>query len=318
MRKTIAVLATLGVVMFGFASASSAAVFATWGVAADAAIAQFAVLDDGNQGVFAYANMFEAVGLRSGWNSTQAQAYLTKVLSLQKPGGGYGLPDAFDAFGDTTVNAATTQYTITMADHVGSVFLDAYEAGAPGVTAQMITDLGAEILAVPVVSTVGGHCMAYSDNPNDKQPTYCVHNINAAVLTYLQRARALGVPITGGEYRSVQILKREVGSIIVPGYNWLYCDCKPAINDQDHNSINVEAMVRWAPTIGRSALSYHMANALDATSALAHIRLGSLPDGCPKVDPWVGEFNTWYAANAANPIRVAQAAKWTALIAARC
>lgn len=319
--KIFVMTIVLSVSIFGFTVASSGATSTAWGVAADTAIADFAALDDGNQGVFAYANMFEAVGLRSGWDSTQAQIYLAKVVSLKKPSGGYGLSSTFDAFSDGTVNAATTQYTITMADHVGSVFLDAYAAGAPGVTAQMIIDLGAQILAIPVVSTTGGHCLAYSNHVNDNKSTYCVHNVNVAVLTYLQRAQALGITIIGGEYRSVQIAKREIGSIIIPGYTWTYCDCKPTVsNDQDHNAVDVEAMVRWMPTIGRNAMITSMTNAFDITSSLAHIRLGSLPgDGCGRIDNWIMEYDTWYTTVATiNAGRVTQAAKWTALIADRC
>ena len=124
---------------------------------------------------FAYAN-----ALINGWEHKRTQYFLDQAFNYIDHNS-YGLEYEWDAFGDSTINSDTTSYTITITDHVGFVFLKAYQKGA--ISEDAIIKLYDALSKIPFADTLDpGVCYAYSDSPYDQ--IGCVHNVNASVAWF--------------------------------------------------------------------------------------------------------------------------------------
>lgn len=304
-----------------------------WRLRAETAVAAFEAADTGAGAAFEYAYMASAVARLNGWADPRVTTYLDRVYALANPDGGYGLGYAYDAFGDGTVNPATTTYTITLAGHVGPVLLEGYRAGVvPAVKVQTVVDL---LMSTNQLNTSAGKCVAYSRSSNDAGSThlaYCVHNVNATVGAFLLDAYVAGFQAPGQMRLIGDITRREVAAYLTTQVWWPYMDTA-ALQDTDHNSASAEAMYALAPAIGHYVVYNHMAKALadNPFSPIAHMRLAGLapqpaavlPDGtslwCQMGDAWLAEFDA-FVANPPAPtgVRYAQAAYYASRNAQVC
>lgn len=290
-----------------------------WHDRAVAAIKKFIATDDGHQEPFLYAYIVDAIGNTYGWNDPRVTAYLTKLRSMRHPDGGYGFNEDFDAFADGTVNDhRTTTYTITMADHVGPVLLDAYQHGraSAGEVRGIATYLLTKIPRIPVSV---GTCLAYDSNPNDAKPGYCVHNVNAAVALFLSDLLKAGITVPGAKWLIIHIDQQETAAYLPQQANWRYMDGRPGLSDIDHTSLNVEWALSQSPMIGRVMLRHIMINDFpdDLDSPAAHFRLAAFD--CTDGARWLGQFDQWLA-DPPNHIYnwLGQLARWASRNAMAC
>jgi hypothetical protein len=275
------------------------------------ALDEFKAADDGNQRTNTYAWALEAEMRLNGYDTAYGRQLLNKVYSQRKPDGGYGLPFAYDALGDGTVNGVDTTYTVTLAGHVGPPFLLAYRHGVDTVTAAdgstwsvkaQIKQIVLLLMSTPHIDTAQGQCLAYSRNPNDAQVYGCVHNASAGAARFLWDANAAGLGRGGLAALVEGITRREVyayivGPITIYGVTrtnwWRYMDTT-SLNDCDHNSYDAESMYFLAPLIGQNSAWMHMnLDCADNSSApIAHIRLAALPAVPGRTDAATG-LATW-------------------------
>jgi hypothetical protein len=249
----------------------------------------------GNLKVMSYGLAYEASGRLRGFDDVRSQRYLAKVLSMKNPDGGYGLPFAYDLLGDGTVNPATTTYTVTLADHVGSPLLAGYLAGAvPRAEVQSIVNL---IMSTPRIDTAQGQCIAYSRHPNDSVNYACVHNVNAGAAHFLLRANSAGIGRSGLATLAEGVLRRETYAYLPASRNWRYADTQ-AMSDADHQSYEAYSMYFLAPQLG-SNIAYSMMNTDYSTSvslqqsAVIHARLTALPPGIGNIPPAPTAEDRW-------------------------
>jgi hypothetical protein len=272
-----------------------------WRALAVEALAAFEASDNvgdggtGNLKVMSYGLAFEASGRLRGFDDVRSQRYLAKVLSMKNPDGGYGLPFAYDLLGDGTVNPATTTYTVTLADHVGSPLLLGYLAGAvPKAEVQSIVNL---IMSTPRIDTAQGQCIAYSRNPNDSVNYACVHNVNAGAARFLLEANSAGIGRAGLAALAEGVLRRETYAYLPASRNWRYADTQ-AMSDVDHQSYEAYSMYYLAPQLG-SNVAYSLMNTDYSTSvslqqsAVVHARLTALPPGIGNIAPSPGASDRW-------------------------
>lgn len=293
----------------------------TWGSRAAEALAAWHAVDAKTPSKsvlgISYAGIAEAT--LNGWDAPEVTTLLNRVMALRNPDGGWGLNYAWDAFSDGSVNPATTSYTVTMADHVGPFLLGAYQHGLIGV--EPLTTIGKIIVGIPRWSLYGGACVPYSTTAADRaKPTYCVHNVNAAVDLFLTQLWNAGIGISGATSVRALVTKAEVAAYSFKFGSWPYSQANTAVaEDHDHESLNVEAMLTEAPSLGYFPQVAIMINSFptDANSRLAHFRLASTR--CVSANQWFGEFDGWLATPPASPdIRLAQMARWASRTAAVC
>ncbi len=147
---------------------------------------------------------------RSGWSSAATRARVRALTATAKPGGGYGLDAAWDAYDDGTANPASTAYTLTTTGHVGWVLLEAYTHHAlPQADLHATIDA---VLAMPRLN--GGTCIAYSDAPNDADQG-CVYHVTHGAAAFLTQARAL----TGHRSADIDALLRLLRTTLTEGYD---------------------------------------------------------------------------------------------------
>lgn len=303
-----------------------------WGAIADTAIAGFEAADEGTETAHAYAYMLGAVARRSGWADPRVAAYLEAVYTLRNPDGGWGLNMVYDKFGDGSVNPATTTYTVTLADHVGPVLLDAFKQDL--VPAADISTIVGLLMSTQTFTFPTGKAVSYSRSANDNITATNdrdVHNVSALTAWFLQQANAAGFNSTGLHKRIVD-LTRQLAYRYNPATAWWPYRGDQAPQDTDHNAAVAEAMyVSLSYPIGREAVYRHMTNALadNAMAPIAHMRLAGLPGGPGSMsseepgvslwavlgDDWLAEATLFVAAPPTNRAR-AQAAYWAARNAA--
>lgn len=320
-----AVVITAAVVVLGPATPASATVRGdAWRSRAVSAIAAFRAADDGRQSAHAYAYMAGASARVYGWSHAWTQSYLSKLYSLQNPDGGYGLGAEYDAFSDGTINASTTSYAVTMADHVGPVLLAGYKAGA--VTRDRVQSVVDMLVAWrQLIEVARGVCVSYSTWEWDAYSWMCVHNVNAGVASFLHDAASAGFGATGMHRLITDITVKETADYLVDGRGWPYMtDGSTSVQDPDHEAYTADSMYRLAYWIGREVAYRLITTAYpgDPTAPLAHMRLVSLPSGpgsvaksgttiwCELGDQWLSETDAFIAS--ASPTRLAQAAYFSA------
>lgn len=285
-----------------------------WAQLADQAIARFQAIDNGAQSPFSYAYMASAVARRQGWSSPLAQQYLAKVWSMRLTNTDGSLR------GWGTSATGTTVYTITLADHIGPVLLEAWQSGQTTVTASDVVDVGELLVAAPRNWTAAGYCVSYLQYTASSD---CVHNQNSAIVLLLEQMRAAGLFVYGADYLVMQALRREIAAFLPASYNWPYSDTNSSLNDADHNSLLAEAHTYLDSAIGRNVVVKIMgtsySGASEVNSPLGHMRAGALgSQGCLKVDRWLAEAQAYYSANLSTPLRLAQVARWSARVSAVC
>ena len=296
----------------------------TWRDRAIAAVQQWHAVDDQDPSLaapLALSHIGLAEATLYGWDYPDVAVILARLMALRNPDGGWGLNATADAFGDGTVNPATTSYTVTMADHVGPFLLGAYQHGLIGV--EPLTTIGSILVHLPQWTLFGGVCVPYSTSPNDQVNSgQCVHNSSAAVGLFLTQLWQANVGVPGATTLRGLIVKTETAAYNVAAKNWWYAEnghgyFGTPYNDADHESLDVEAMLTEAPSLGYLPQVYLMLNAFpnDPSSPLAHFRLGY--SRCVSADQWFGEFDTWLA-NPPSSTRLAQMARWAARDSAVC
>jgi hypothetical protein len=277
----------------------AAAVFAPLPAAAglpdltDDAIAGFEAADTGAEGPHAYAYMAAAIGHRHGWADPRVATYLAKLYSLRNPDGGWGLNAAWDAFQDGTTNPATTTYTVTLADHVGPVLLEAYTHGlVPAADVQAVVNL--LMTTHSTTYTTSGRCVAYSRSGFDNAVTTgCVHNVNSAAAWFLLEARDAGFDAPGLATKVAEMVRMEAGAWKWQTQWWPYIGTGgPA--DTDHTAAQAWQTWRLARPLGeataRRILTDFAAYDDNASAPLAVVRLATLsPEMAALAQPWMGE-----------------------------
>ena len=309
-----------------------------WRAIAEDALSKFETGDDGLQESHAYAYILGTVARLYGWADPRIATYLSTVYAMRKPDGGWGLRDAWDAFQDGTTNPADTTYTVTLADHVGPVLLDAYLAGVPGVAAadiQTIVDLLATTNAFGFVSPSGQvtRCIAYSRSAFDvitSSNNRNVHNVSAQAAAFMARAHGWGFTRSTLPRRVVDVTLHEL-DVYNPTLSWWpykgpYSTSVSAMADTDHTAAQAEAMYSLAPWTGRSAAKRIMsdpATSDNSMATVARMRLTGLParpDSMSTTEPgatiWAVYGDDWLAdavafvASETDLRHIAQAAYW--------
>lgn len=319
MRRILALLTLVaGLILVVPAAANSTP--DSWHARALAALTAWHTQDDAtpSTSVLAISAAGMAEGTLNGWGSPEVATLLGRVMALRNADGGWGLNATFDAFGDKTVNPASTTYAITLADHVGPFLLDAYQHGVG--TVEPLTTIGTILAKLPRWSVDGGLCVPYSTSPNDQiNSTYCVHNVNAAVGLFLTDLADAGIGIAGATVLRAGIVKAEVGTYNATSMNWPYDGRATTLDDIDHEGMNVEALLTEAPSLGYVPQVQIMTHAYptDANAPLAHFRLAY--SRCVSGAQWWPEFDAWLAAPPAPAdTRLAQMARYAARDAVVC
>jgi hypothetical protein len=310
-----------------------------WRALATRALATFERTDNvgdggtGGQKVMSYGLAYEASGRLRGFDDVRTRRYLVKILSMKNPDGGYGLPFAYDVLGDGTVNPATTTYTVTLADHVGSPLLAGYLAGAvPRAEVQNIVNL---IMSTPRIDTDRGQCIAYSRHPNDSVPYACVHNVSAGAARFLLEAQSAGIGRSGLAALVEGVTRRETYAYLPASKNWRYADTQ-VMSDPDHQSYEAWSMYFLAPPVANNVVYYLMNTSFAAEwgaqqSSVIHARLTALPPAlggiaapaasadrwCVLGDRWLPEVEAYVGA-LPNIDAAAQIAQLTAKAADAC
>src|ERR1051326_9012153 len=172
-RRALAAAAAVALVLGAAAPARAETRAEQWRALAEQTLQRFEDVDNvaeqGKTGGTFYTRTYawaaEASGRLRGWDDPRTQRYLTKVLSLKTPDGGFGIGWPVDVLSDGTTNPASTTYTVSMAHHVGEAFLEAYKHDA--LPAAEVQNLVNQIMATPRINTAAGDCVAYSKHPND-------------------------------------------------------------------------------------------------------------------------------------------------------
>lgn len=279
-----------------------------YGQLADTALARFGQIANGNTLSFPYAYAASASGLRNGWGSDLTAQYLAEVRQRalwNNDGSLKGWP----ASATTTVS-----YTITLADHVGPVLLEAYENGA-GSPAEVLRV--ASLLAGGQKWASVGQCMSYLTLSLVKD---CVHNANAATALFLENVRAAGLEVPGVGDLVPAIIRQETYRYNSAARAWPYSDTQTGIQDADHGSLSADAGMTLFPPIGRQAVEKLMttaySGAAEVNSPLGHLRAGRFD--CARTGNWLAEAQAYQAATANDAMRQAQIARWAAKIAEVC
>ncbi|WP_406200979.1 hypothetical protein OG331_27570 [Streptomyces sp. NBC_01017] len=234
--------------------------------------------DRGVTDPFPYSYTGAAIVNNYGWTPT-AKKYLSKVLAAQHKDGGWGNP-----FGDTTISHA-----VTTTQHVGPFLLKGYKAGkVPLKTVTRVLDYVYRLDRGPS-STKPGWCLA----PNPKAKGMCIHNISAGAALFVRQAAEAGITYRPGmsQLLQAQVTKRETYEYNTSLRSWKYRDDRPEWNDQDHNALCIESMLRLAPDVGRHALTHSLAGAYDETAPLAHVHLKQFDRAAGT--KWVPEVRTY-------------------------
>lgn len=328
-------------------SAASADRVDTWRTMAAAALARFVAEDDGAQRTNTYAWALEAE-LRLHGDTAYARTLLDKIWSQRKPDGGWGLPFAWDALSDGTVNPVETTYTVTNTGHVGPPLLLAHQMGMDEVVGPAGTWRIRDALATIVLLTMttvridnaDGACIPYSRHINERVAYGCVHNVNAGAAAFLWEANSYGIGRSGLATLVEGVTRREVAdyrpTMICPDGStrtgWWHYMGTPRCNSADHNGYTAESMYLLAPLIGGNVAYRQMVteHADSPHAPLAHLRLAALPAAPGRVDAvtglpvwcllgdqWIPEIQAYLDA-ATSLERVTQVAQGGARVADNC
>jgi len=227
--------------------ATSRVAGATWTAVSEraAALATTAPPTDYGHSAAVYGFRMRLDAVRHGWSSHQVAADYAQIMARVKPDGGWGLDQAVDAFGDGTINPATTSYLVTTADHVGPALLAGYRhAVVPRSAVQMALR---SIVAMPRAGYVQGRtCLAYSNSGFDDGT--CIWNVDLGAAAFLKQAAAAGV-VVSGQLDLLARISATVKDQLDPasGY-WPYTTASGRTpQDADHNGYTVASAAILLP-----------------------------------------------------------------------
>lgn len=268
----------------------------------------------------AYVRAYTADALARlyGWADPEVGSELAGMRAARKPGGGYGLDQPYDTWGDGTVNPVTSQYLVTITDHVGRALIDGLRAGAiPAAEVAQQVDL---VLAWPRLTGDPG-CLAYSDTPYDRR--WCIYNASSGAGWFLRAAWDLGVRRPGQLELAAAIGAHDAEAYLGGGW-WPYTSRYPSTpQDLNHDSWTIEAHLTLNPDLGAQALAAVLAGGMvhpdpavrNWDDPMGFLRL--VPFDCSKqagVDAAVRQV----AAHRSLADTPAQLALWAARTAAAC
>lgn len=182
-----------------------------------------------NETVQHYAAMFYINATIHGYNSKEAMMYLKKCEE-KIDSFGYGLGFAWDAFQDGTVNDVSTNYSITITEHMLPLIYG-YEHKVVD-KARIIHMIEAYKKFPLADSLANGDCIAYSDHKNDI--VGCVHNTNISCAKFIERIKRLGMADRELKKQQKRIIQREISSFVVKDTNYYYWDKDSIPCDQNH------------------------------------------------------------------------------------
>lgn len=294
-------------------------VSSNWAALADSAIARVSQLDTGTLSPFALAYTASAVATRSplGWSDPTAQSYLDRVWAAR-------LTNADGSLKGWSSPLSSSIYTITVADHVGPVLVEACRSGQTWVDAATLLALGRTIMACPMTFSAGGWWPSYLITAANSTN---VANITAACCMLLEQIKAAGVtvpPLSAGGNSSVSVAL-QFGRTIAAGYqvsshNWAYNSLSTTqLNDADHLSLLAEAsltlLLPYGHHVGEHLMRTTYTGNGEISAPLGHMRFGGTAFGLPWADNWLSEAQAYQAAQVADSVRQAQIARWAARIA---
>ena len=285
------------VFVMAFAVAQPAPTAPTWTLIVADSLERFDAVQQ-HEAPHAYAAAWHAEGLSNGWHTNEANGRY-RALRDRLSAVGYGLGFSFDAFSDGTVNAADTIYPVTIAAHIGSPMLAAYNAGAvERDEVQQLVDMAADF---PVVDG----CVPYSLSPNDLDAG-CVHNVNALVGSFLARAEAAGLDVPDGMVAAISA--RNTASHTADG--WHYIGEAGRLNDPTHAGAQALATVDLDRELGMMEVERSWREG----DTLARMVVGPLVCG----DDTDLRRSAAREARGDDPRRVAQVAEAAALMTENC
>jgi hypothetical protein len=182
-----------------------------------------------NETVQHYAAMFYINATIHGYDSKEASIYL-KICEDNIDSLGYGLGYAWDAFQDGTVNDKTTNYSVTITEHMLPLIYG-YENKV--VSKARILHMVEAYKKFPLADThSNGDCIAYSDHRNDI--VGCVHNTNISCAKFIERIKRLGMADKELKKQQKRIIQREITSFIIKDTSYYYWDKDSILCDQNH------------------------------------------------------------------------------------
>lgn len=186
-------------------------------------------VETSNETVQHYAAMFYINATIHGYTSKEAMTYLKKCEG-KIDSFGYGLGFAWDAFQDGTVNDISTNYSITITEHMLPLIYG-YEHKV--VDKARILNMITAYKKFPLAdSLTNGDCIAYSDHKNDI--VGCVHNTNISCAKFIERIKRLGLADRELKKQQKRIIQREINSFVVKDTNYYYWDKDSIPCDQNH------------------------------------------------------------------------------------
>ncbi len=175
----------------------------------------------------------------TGWNDPRNVALLNRLVALRHSDGGWGIEAPLDLFGDGSVNdPVATSYTVTTADHVGPILIDAYRHGK--LPASILRDAATSILRTPRAPVRAGSCVAYDNSGNDNR--WCVHNVNLGAAVFLRDVeRALGEKLAGADVLIAGIVATFSAYVDQRTGYVPYATNNGRPQDPDHNGYTLES-----------------------------------------------------------------------------
>lgn len=267
----------------------------------------------------AYDAAYQADSLAQlyGWADPEVRAQLTRMRSVRKPDGGYGLEKSWDAFQDGTVNPSSTSYLATVTDHVGRVLLAGLPSGAT--SASEVGSLVDLVLAWPRVKG-DSSCLAYSPAYGDDR--ICVYNVNTAAAWFLRAANDAGVVRAGALDLSSRLYSHD--AVHESSGWWPYSAASTKRQDWNHNSAMIDAQLPLDPSAGQASLDAVMPNgwvnpdplAQRYDDAMGYLRL--VPYACGYRSSSLMSAARSVAAKQAIGSDTGQLTLWTALTTQAC
>ncbi len=198
----------------------------------------------------AYDAAYQAASIATlyGWGSSEARSQLVRLRSVKKPDGGYGMERAWDAFGDGSLNPASTSYLVSITDHAGIGLLAGLRAGAvPASEVAALVDL---VMAWPRVAG-DPDCLAYSVASTDRK--HCVYNVNSSASWFLQAAHDAGVRRPGQQDLAQRLYQHDV--VKASGGWWPYSSSQLTTRqDWNHNAAMVDFQFQLDVQAGQASL----------------------------------------------------------------
>jgi hypothetical protein len=192
---------------------------------------------------------------RDGWGDPAVAPMVQHLLELRNADGGWGLQSSWDAFGDHTVNPASTTYTVTTAAHAGPAVLGAWQH-------DLVSDADLRravdsLLAIPTWQVPGGLCVSYSTSAYDTGK--CVSNVSLGAAAWLKQVRdatgwsipRLDTVVAGVTGARRYLFQKETGY-------WAYSDLanqRDLPQDPAHQGYTLESMLDLDPSLAQTTTS---------------------------------------------------------------